>query len=110
MISPFKKTFARGPTLRETFIVRATIYVFTWRQKDFRTRQILEGGITCHLQGLQILLMSGVGVTSTSQMLESFCNIWSQVSQRKKPFSDFPARGPKDRAASFRVGGLKKNA
>ena len=45
-------------------------------------------------QGLQILLMSGVGVTSASQILESFCNIWSQVSQRKKPFSDFPARGP----------------
>ena len=47
---------------------------------------------TC--QGLQILLMSGVGVTSALQILESFCNIWSQVSQRKKPFSDFPARGP----------------
>ena len=45
-------------------------------------------------QGLQILLMSGVGVTSALQILESFCNIWSQVSQRKKPFSDFPARGP----------------
>ena len=29
-----------------------------------------------------------------SQILESFWNIWSQVSQRKKPFSDFPARGP----------------
>ena len=46
------------------------------------------------LQGLQILLISGVTVTSTSQILESFWNIWSQVSQRKKPFSDFPARGP----------------
>ena len=46
------------------------------------------------LQGLQILLMSGVSVTSASQILESFWNIWSQVSQRKKPFSDFPARGP----------------
>ena len=46
------------------------------------------------MQGLQILLMSGVGVTSASQILESFCNIWSQVSQRKKLFSDFPARGP----------------
>ena len=45
-------------------------------------------------QGLQILLMSGVGMTSASQILKSFCNIWSQVSQRKKPFSDFPARGP----------------
>ena len=33
-------------------------------------------------------------MTSASQILESFCNIWSQVSQRKKPFSDFPARGP----------------
>ena len=45
-------------------------------------------------QGLQILLMSGVTLTSASQILESFWNIWSQVSQRKKPFSDFPARGP----------------
>ena len=45
-------------------------------------------------QGLQILLMSGVTATSASQILESFWNIWSQVSQRKKPFSDFPARGP----------------
>ena len=41
-----------------------------------------------------ILLISGVTVTSASQILESFWNIWSQVSQRKKPFSDFPARGP----------------
>ena len=47
-----------------------------------------------HNQGLQILLMSGVSVTSASQILESFWNIWSQVSQRKKPFSDFPACGP----------------
>ena len=45
-------------------------------------------------QGLQILLISGVTVTSASQILESFWNIWSQVSQRKKPFSDFPACGP----------------
>ena len=46
------------------------------------------------IQGLQILLMSGVTVTSASQILESFWKIWSQVSQRKKPFSDFTARGP----------------
>ena len=39
------------------------------------------------MQGLQILLMSGGSVTSASQILESFWNIWSQV-------SDFPARGP----------------
>ena len=45
-------------------------------------------------QGLQILVMGGVAMTSVSQILESFWNIWSQVSQRKKPFSDFPARGP----------------
>ena len=45
-------------------------------------------------QGLQILLMSGVTVTSASQVLESCWKIWSQVSQRKKPFSDFPVRGP----------------
>ena len=38
------------------------------------------------IQRLQILLMSGVSVTSASQILESFWNIWSQV-------SDFPARG-----------------
>ena len=46
------------------------------------------------LQGLQILLKSGVTVTSASQILESFWNIWSQASQLKKPFSDFPASGP----------------
>ena len=39
------------------------------------------------LQGLQILLMSGVSLTSALQILEAFWNIWSQV-------SDFPARGP----------------
>ena len=37
-------------------------------------------------QGLQILLTRGVSVTSASQILESFWNIWSQV-------SEFPARG-----------------
>ena len=46
------------------------------------------------VQALQILLMSGVTVTSASQVLESCWKIWSQVSQRKKPFSDFPVRGP----------------
>ena len=51
-------------------------------------------GICKFIQGLQILLMSGVTVTSASQILESFWKIWSQVSQRKKPFSDFTARGP----------------
>ena len=44
-------------------------------------------------QGLQILLMSGFSVTSASQILESFWNIWSQVSQRKKP-NRLPAHGP----------------
>ena len=38
-------------------------------------------------QGLQILMMSGLSLTSASQILESFWNIWSRV-------SDFPARGP----------------
>ena len=33
-------------------------------------------------------------MTSASQILESFWSICSQVSQRKKPFSDFLARGP----------------
>ena len=54
-------------------------------------------------QGLQILLMSGVTVTSASQILESFWNIWSQVSLRKKPFSDFPARGPGMYTLSLRI-------
>ena len=45
-------------------------------------------------QGLQILLMKGVSVTSASQILDSFWNIWSQVSKWKKPFSDFPVRDP----------------
>ena len=57
--------------------------------------KIYEKLLSKQIQGLQILLMSGVGVTSASQILESFCNIWSRVSQRKKPFSDFPARGPR---------------
>ena len=47
----------------------------------------LRGYMKLMFQGLQILLMSGVSVTSASQILESFWNIWSQV-------SDFPARGP----------------
>ena len=51
-------------------------------------------GYTLPSQGLQILLMSGVTVTFASQILGSFWKIWSQVSQRKKPFSDFTARGP----------------
>ena len=34
-------------------------------------------------------------VTFASQIWESFWNInWSQVLKRKKPFSDFPVRGP----------------
>ena len=33
-------------------------------------------------------------MTSASQILESFWNIWSQVSQPKKLFSDFPACDP----------------
>ena len=49
---------------------------------------------TVTAQGLQILLLSGVTVTSASQISESFWNIWSQVSQWKTQFSDFPARGP----------------
>ena len=32
---------------------------------------------TKFFQGLQILLVSGVSVTSASQILESFWNIWS---------------------------------
>ena len=51
------------------------------------TGQDFFWALKMNLQGLQILLMSGVSVTSASQILESFWNIWSQV-------SDFPARGP----------------
>ena len=43
----------------------------------------MELGWSCgekNRQGLQILLMSGVSVTSASQILESFWNIWSRVS------------------------------
>ena len=70
-----------------------TFYRHVYRYVHSPTRTVAE---TCffHLQGLQILLMSGVTVTSASQILESFWKIWSQVSQRKKPFSDFTARGP----------------
>ena len=51
-------------------------------------RRVTEKEVLLYItQGLQILLMSGVSVTSASQILESFWNIWSQV-------SDFPARGP----------------
>ena len=46
-----------------------------------------KGTVQRLTQGLQILSMSGVSVISASQVLESFWNIWSQV-------SDFPARGP----------------
>ena len=42
-------------------------------------------------QGLQILLMSGVSVTSVSQILESF---WDNYSESSRTVSDFPARGP----------------
>ena len=35
-------------------------------------------------QGLQILSMGVVSVTSASQILESFCNSWSQVTQQRK--------------------------
>ena len=58
-------------------------------------------------QGLQSLLISGVSVTSASKILESFWIIWSQVSQRKKPFSDFPARGPGMYTLSCMHGKLK---
>ena len=46
-------------------------------------------------QCLQILFMSRVTVTSASQILESFWNIFleSRITT-KKPFSDFPAHDP----------------
>ncbi|MCG8408937.1 MAG: hypothetical protein MI923_27340, partial [Phycisphaerales bacterium] len=61
-------------------------YSRTYAPFIFPTRQ--------RIQGLQILLMSGVTVTSASQILESFWRIWSQKKKKKKPFSDFTARGP----------------
>ena len=60
--------------------------VCLWESNDKKVfRKMLTS--KSRFQGLQILLMSGVSVTSASQILESFWNIWSQV-------SDFPARGP----------------
>ena len=68
------------------------------RKIKIETKDKIELQISIQLsklvQGLQILLMSGVTVTSASQILGSFWKIWSHVSQRKKPFSDFPERGP----------------
>ena len=43
------------------------------------------------VQGLQILLMIGVSVTSASQILESF---WDNYLESSMTVSDFPARGP----------------
>ena len=67
------------------------------RKIKIETKDKIELQISIQLsklvQGLQILLMSGVTVTSASQILGSFWKIWSHVSQRKKPFSDFPERG-----------------
>ena len=57
-----------------------TVWLINW------LAQSLNGWLT---QGLQILLMSGVTVTSASQILESFWNIWSQVSQWKSHFQTF---------------------
>ena len=71
-------------------------------RSTFNICQALHKSMPKH-QGLQILLMSGVSVTSASQMLESFWDIWSQVSQRKKLFSDFPARGPGMYTKSWRM-------
>ena len=71
-------------------------FLLSWKRNDHNRNSM------CHLycntnavhQGLQILLTSGVSLTSASQILESFWNIWSQASQWKKPLSDFPARCP----------------
>ena len=69
--------------LSENWVVRVA-------SRSQRTKSISKcRNVHCDwfIQGLQILLMSGVSVTSASQILESFWNIWSQV-------SDFPAHGP----------------
>ena len=78
----------------KNWIVKKRLFWYCSNYSTWKNNHNLHFFLNCFAQGLQILLMSGVGVTSASQILESFCNIWSQVSQRKKPFSDFPARGP----------------
>ena len=65
-----------------------------WRENSGGITKCQQFSQATTVQGLQILLISGVTVTSASQILESFWNSWSQVSQQKKPFSDFQARGP----------------
>ena len=64
------------------------IKIWPQRKGDSRCSVSFDlGSIRFSSQGLQILLMSGVSLTSALQILEAFWNIWSQV-------SDFPARGP----------------
>ena len=73
-----------GPTLnsKKTSTVNPKESVFKFAHLFLYVSKVKSA-----IQGLQILLMSVVSVTSASQILESFWNIWSQV------FSDFPARG-----------------
>ena len=62
--------------LSENWVVRVA-------SRSQRTKSISKcRNVHCDwfIQGLQILLMSGVSVTSASQILESFWNIWSQSS------------------------------
>ena len=67
VISPFKKTFACGPTLREPF-VRG--YLHGSRQTDFRTTQILEGWTTYHLvKTCKVVVRLTVNCLSTEAFL-----------------------------------------
>ena len=68
--------------------------------EDVLTTRVLAevSGDTCNnfiiLAGFANFIDEWSQCTFASQILESFWNIWSQVSQQKKPFSDFPACGP----------------
>ena len=65
--------------------IKSRIKFHETENKRFTQKWFLDNFTQTYSQGLQILLMGGVSVTSASQILESFWNIWSQVSQRKKP-------------------------
>ena len=70
------------------FISRFDLIRLTSDWADLYQKGLMHGRAKNNkLQGLQISLMSGVSLTSASQILESFWNIWSQV-------ADFPACGP----------------
>ena len=66
--------------------------VWAFRPKNGRVREVAaSGGLT---QGLQILLMSVVSMTSASQILESFWEYLESSITTKKAIFTLPARGP----------------